>query len=68
MGQHRVEDPEQLLRLKEDILNRWERLPPEHQAIMLLVLLQESEWSDWVLDAQHLLSKRLATARFWEQR
>ena len=68
MGQQRVEDPEELLRLKEDILNRWERLPPEHQATMLLVLLERSEWSDWVLDAQDVLSKRLAIARFWERR
>ena len=66
MGQQRTEDPEELLRLKEDILKRWERLPPEHQATMLLVLLEKSEWSDWALDAQDLLSKRLAIARFGE--
>ena len=68
MGRQRTEDPEELIRLKEVILKRWERLPPEHQATMLLVLLEKSEWSDWVLDAQDLLSKRVAIARLWEQR
>ena len=68
MGQQRTEDPEELLRLKEGILSRWEKLPAEHQATMLLVLLVRSEWRDWVLDAQDLLNKRLAITRCWEQR
>ncbi len=66
MAQQRTEDAEELLRLKEDILNRWERLPPEHQATMLLVLLVRSEWRDWVLDAQDLLSRRPAIGSSWE--
>ena len=66
MAQQRTENPEELLRLKEDILNRWERLPPEHQATMLLVLLVRSEWRDWVLDAQDLLSRRPAIGSSWE--
>lgn len=57
MKEQRVENPEELLRLKEEILNRWERLPGEHQATMLLVLLERSEWADWVLEAQELLRR-----------
>ena len=52
-----VEDPKELLRLKDEILSSWEKLPPEHQATMLLVLLDKSEWGDWVLQAQELLER-----------
>ena len=57
MKKQKVEDPEELLRLKEEILSSWEKLPPEHQATMLLVLLDRSEWADWVLEAQELLER-----------
>ena len=50
-----VEDGEELLELKEEIVERWERLPPEHQATMLLVLVDRSEWGDWAVEAHKLL-------------
>lgn len=52
-----VQDPKVLLKLKEEILSRWQKLPPEHQATMLLVLLERSEWSDWALEAQELVRR-----------
>ena len=57
MKKQKVEDPEELLRLKEEILSRWQKLPPEHQATMLLVLLDKSEWANWVLQAWELLER-----------
>ena len=39
--------PEQLLQLKREIIERWGRLPPEHQATMLLVLLDHAAWGRW---------------------
>ena len=39
--------PEQLLQLKREIIERWGRLPPEHQATMLLVLLDHATWGRW---------------------
>ena len=47
----------ELLELKEEILSRWKRLPGEHQATMLLVLLERSEWGDWALEARALLGR-----------
>ena len=40
-------NPEQLLQLKREIIERWERLPSEHQATMLLVLLDHAAWGRW---------------------
>ena len=40
-------NPEQILELKREILEYWERLPPEHQATMLLVLLDHAAWGRW---------------------
>src|SRR5260221_2754283 len=48
------EYPEQLLRLKDDILTRFGQLPPEHQATMGLVLVKtitEGEWGEWFKSA-----------------
>ena len=59
MGQQRTEDPEELLRLKEDILKRWERLPPEHQATMLLVLLETLQ--RWAEETAWEMAKRWDT-------
>lgn len=58
MEEREVEDPGELLRLKGEILSMWQRLPAEHQATMLLVLLDRSEWADWVLEAKRLLERR----------
>ena len=58
MEERGVEDPGELLSLKEEILSAWQRLPAEHQATMLLVLLDRSEWADWVLEAKRLLERR----------
>ena len=58
MEEGQAEEPGELLGLKDEILNRWQRLPAEHQATMLLVLLDKSEWADWVLQAHRLLERR----------
>jgi len=50
---------QELLTLKEDILAQWLRLPPEHQATMLLVLTEQVNASDhgpWAAQALQLLS------------
>lgn len=43
--------PDDLLRWKDDILDRWARLPPDHQATMAVVLLQqalEGQYGPWL--------------------
>jgi hypothetical protein len=45
------QDPAGILELKGEIVERWERLPPEHQATMLLVLLDKSTWATWSVTA-----------------
>ena len=52
-----AESGEGLVRLKGEILERWEKLPPEHQATMLLVLFGRSKWSEWAVEAQNLLEE-----------
>jgi hypothetical protein len=55
MSEQRVilteQDPAGILALKGEIVERWERLPPEHQATMLLVLLDKSTWASWSINA-----------------
>lgn len=46
--------PEQLLQLKDEILQRWQQLPGEHRATMTLVFLKkvlESDHGDWLRQA-----------------
>lgn len=53
-------DPQDILALKDSILDQWQRLPPEHQATMVLVLLRrlmEGEYGSWLLSAIDLLWK-----------
>lgn len=57
MTRAKEESGEELLKLKEEILEWWEGLPPEHQATMLLVLFGESKWSEWVVEAHKLLEE-----------
>ena len=45
------QDPARLLELKGEIVARWEQLPPEHQATLLLVLLDKSAWATWSITA-----------------
>lgn len=52
---------QELLTIKDSILAQWQRLPPEHQASMLLVLMNRvlnSEYGPWAADAIKLLSQR----------
>lgn len=47
-------NPEHLLKLKAELLERWQQLPVEHQATMGLVLLQElldGEYGTWMREA-----------------
>src|SRR5258708_3435643 len=47
-------NPEQILQLKDELLERWHQLPSEHQASLGLVLLNEvmqGEWGEWLRDA-----------------
>jgi hypothetical protein len=57
MSEPKTERGQELLRLKEEILSHWDKLPPEHQATMLLVLLDRPEWADWVLEARKLVAQ-----------
>lgn len=46
--------PDELLQTKEDILEQWRKLPGDHQATMLLVLLHEIQsptMIEWTKDA-----------------
>lgn len=50
--------PHELISLKDEFLNTWRLIPPEHQATILLVLLQRMRNTGeerWTLDALHLL-------------
>ena len=55
MNEKIVTNPEEILKLKDDIMARWEQLPPEHQATMLVVLLDESRWANWSIRAAMVL-------------
>lgn len=47
-------NPMDIYQLKDFILAAWDTLPPEHQATMTLVLLEntlKSEWGEWSKDA-----------------
>lgn len=51
---------ERLLRLKDSILDQWAQLPPEHQATMALVLVQqtlEGEYGPWLQSAVKLMGQ-----------
>ncbi len=46
--------PGHILHLKNELISRWEQLPPEHQATMALVLFQqtlEGEYGLWLRSA-----------------
>ena len=50
-------NPEQILQLKDELLERWHQLPSEHQASLGLVLLNEvmqGEWGEWLRNAIQL--------------
>lgn len=52
--------PADILQLKSSIQEMWQRLPAEHQATMLLVLLnsvQQSEYGPWTLSAIETLAQ-----------
>ena len=49
--------PEEILKIKEQLLEHWRQLPGEHQASMALVLLQEvlgDDYGQWIKDALEL--------------
>ncbi len=55
---------QELLTIKDSILSQWQRLPPEHQASMFLVLMNNvlnSAYGPWAADAIRLLSTRPET-------
>ena len=55
MDEKIVTNPEEILKIKGEIMARWEQLPPEHQATMLVVLLDESRWANWSIRAAMVL-------------
>ncbi len=58
-GERKVEgEPARILNLKDEIVTRWKRLPAEHQATMLLILMDDSEWAAWSVEAWELLQAR----------
>ena len=53
-------NPEHLLQLKDGILERWQQLPPEHQASLALVLVQqtlEGQYGPWLRSAVKVMEK-----------
>ena len=55
------QNPEQLLKLKDGILEQWGQLPTEHQATLMLVLFQqtlEGEYGPWIRSAVEVLGKQ----------
>ena len=57
IGTREEEEGSHLPELKDEIVRRWEQLPPEHQATMLLVLLDRSVWSEWSVKAWLVLQR-----------
>lgn len=54
MQEHERPTAEALLALKGELRSRWEQLPPEHQASMVLTLIgdvMDGEWGAWLRDA-----------------
>ncbi len=54
MQEQEKPSPQDLLPLKGELRARWEQLPPEHQAAMVLTLIadvMQGEWGDWLKDA-----------------
>src|SRR5689334_10805685 len=54
MQEHEKPSPQDLLALKGELRARWEQLPPEHQATMVLTLISDvmhGEWGDWLREA-----------------
>ena len=52
--QSQQEDPETLLKLKNEIADKWLQLPAEHRASLTLSLFRsvlEGEWGDWLKEA-----------------
>lgn len=53
--------PEQLLELKDQIVESWRQLPPEHQASMVLVLYTQvlaGEFGPWLRSSARLMEQR----------
>lgn len=53
--------PEDILRIKDDITQRWRQLPSEHQATMALVLFQQTldgDYDPWLRSAMRALEKQ----------
>lgn len=51
--------PHELLAIKDGLLEQWRRLPAEHQASMLLVLMNhvlQDDYGQWAADAIRLLA------------
>ena len=49
--------PEHILQLKSELSERWQQLPIEHQATMVLVLVKEvlaGEYGTWLREALEL--------------
>ena len=54
LPQSQEEDPENLLKLKNEIADNWLQLPAEHRASLTLSLFRsvlEGEWGDWLKEA-----------------
>ena len=54
-------NPEQLLQIKDTILERWAQLPPEHQASMALVLYTQvfaGEYGPWLRTSIDVLEQK----------
>jgi hypothetical protein len=56
--------PEDLHRIKDEIQERWQQLPPEHQVSQVVVLLSqalEGDYGPWLQGAMEVLAQRTAS-------
>lgn len=54
MQEHEPPSPHELLALKDELRARWQKLPPEHQASMVLTLINDvmqGKWGNWLQGA-----------------
>ncbi len=70
MQEQEKPSPHDLITLKGELRARWEQLPPEHQATMVLTLIadvMQEEWGDWLKDAIGLSYPANEQAKHHEQ-
>ena len=60
--EQRKPTPEELLQVKDRVVEQWRLLPAEHQATMLLVLLKEIDNDDMIDWTQNAVARAAPTS------